>query len=188
MMRRLVIAAALIVLCLFTRTAQAQVINCPSGFTATGACGTSTSNCCGLGQNFFLTGGSSSAALVGSQAEMITTGATHVGNTMNYLTKVNEQAFSTTFTFVPNGMNFAFILQNNTNSAASGGSGQAFAAGAGGEAGFYQGFTANNLPVNNIFALELDSYYGPNTNGTFSYSNVQIYQQGQNPSSTFSNG
>ena len=172
---------ALVFISALPKSAFAQtIINCPSGFTSTGSCGTATSG----GQNFLLLG----PGLVGTEAELSATGTVHSTGVMNYKTPVNEQAFSTTFTFVPNGMNFAFVFQNNTNSDASGGSGQAFAAGAGGEAGFYQGFTANSLPVNNIFALEFDSYYGPPTNGTFSYSSVQIYQQGQNPGPTFSNG
>jgi hypothetical protein len=91
--------------------------------------------------------------------------------------KVNVQAFTTTFTFVPNGWNLAFVLQNNTNSSA--GTGTYFAAGAGCEAGFYQAF--DGAPPNNVFALELDSQSYLDSSETFTYSSVQIYQQGQSP-------
>ena len=39
--------------------------------------------------------------------------------------------------------------------------------------GFYQAFTANDLPVNSVFALDLDS---AQPDGAFTYSTAQIYQ------------
>ena len=63
------------------------------------------------------------------------------------------QGFTSTFTFVPNGQNIAFVLQNNTP---AGRLWANFSSGAGCEAGFYQAFGIT-APPNNIFALELDS-------------------------------
>ena len=102
---------------------------------------------------------------------------------MIYQTKVNAQAFSTTFTFSLNGQCLAFVIQNNTNSDA-GGTGSGFAGGAGDECAFFQGFSANHYSTNNLFAFELDSYSALTENGggtPFTYSSEQIYQQQQNP-------
>ena len=99
---------------------------------------------------------------------------------LNYrAAKVNAQAFSTTFTFVPNGWNVAFILNNSNNNPDF--NGKAFSAGAGCEAAFYQGFSQAN-PPNNVFALELDQV-GSLTAGAsnFTYSSVQYYDTGHVP-------
>jgi hypothetical protein len=93
---------------------------------------------------------------------------------------VNEQAFSSTFTFIPNGWNLAFVLQNNTNAAASAG-GTALQAGAGCEAGFFQGFTTNDKSTNFITALELDSQSGLTSGASYSYSSAQLYQSAESP-------
>lgn len=54
--------------------------------------------------------------------------------------------------------------------------------GRGGEAGFYQGYDGlQSLPIN-LWALELGSYDPFTQGGTFTYSNAQIYEMGQNPS------
>ena len=106
-----------------------------------------------------------------------------------YQTAVNVQNFTTTFTFVPNGQNIAFVLQNDT---AGGANPDDFSQGAGCEAGFFQAFTTT--PPNNIFALELDSYSPlTNANGAddgapFTYSSVQIYSAGQSPCNPNDNG
>ena len=173
-MRR-VLNLALLALFLFPALARAQTINCPSGFTLTDGqpCTVST---VGEPENqafAFLGGGVTT--VVGTQAQIIQANVGHVGNSMMYQTAVNAQAFSTTFTFVPDGWNIAFTLNNqNTNNA---GSGPQFVAGAGFEAGFYQ-YCCEPYPPNNIFALELDSA-SPDTD--FQYSTAQIYQIGQTP-------
>jgi hypothetical protein len=85
---------------------------------------------------------------------------------------VNDQAFTARFRFVPNGQNIAFVIQNSNNNPTF--DGAEFSAGAGCEAGFFQGYNQSN-PPNNVFALELDSY-SPLTNGaSFTYSSAQIY-------------
>jgi hypothetical protein len=104
----------------------------------------------------------------------------HQSSTVIYGTKVNEQAFSSTLTFIPNGWNLAFVLQNNTNAAASAG-GTALQAGAGCEAGFFQGFTTNDKSTNFITALELDSQSGLTSGASYSYSSAQLYQSAESP-------
>jgi hypothetical protein len=174
-----------------TSTAQsavtnAPIINCSSGFASSGACGTTLFNAWPPNQPFAIVGSPNGAtpSFSGSAVDLIPVGATHNAVSLNYYTPVNVQAFSTTFTFIPNGWNIAFVLQNNTNTAAAP-HGIEFSAGAGCEGGFYQVFDSNNTPPNNIFALELDQQ-SPliNTNGLylpFTYSSVQIYQAGQSP-------
>jgi Chitobiase/beta-hexosaminidase C-terminal domain len=150
-----------------------NVFNCASGFTSSGACGV------GSGQNFNLVGNYSS--LSGSQVELIEGGITHVGATLIYATAVNVQAFTTTFTFVPNGQNIAFMIQNSNNN--PGYDGTDFSGGAGCESGFYQAFgtPTTGAPPNNVFALEFDSYSYLNSSETFTYSSAQIYQMAQSP-------
>ena len=166
-------------------TTGAQVINCSSGFASSGACGVAVTG--SGGQPFQLTNDQSAGVVVGTQALLIPTGSGHFGAGLIYQTAVNVQAFSTTFTFIPNGWNLAFVLQNNTNpNAGGGGNPQAFAAGAGCEGGFYQAFGNTPPDPNNIFALELDQQSAltnanQNSSVPFTYSSVQIYQQGQSP-------
>ncbi len=164
---------------------SAQVINCSSGFASSGTCGVAVTG--SGGQPFQLTDDQSAGVVVGSRVNLIPTGSGHFGAGLIYQTAVNVQAFSTTFTFVPNGWNFAFVLQNNTNvNGGGGGNPKAFAGGAGCEAGFYQGFGTAPTSANNIFALELDQQ-SPLTNDNspasapFTYSSTQIYQQNQSP-------
>jgi hypothetical protein len=154
-------------------------VNCPSGFSSSGSCGVSFIG--GGGQNFAVVGSNngSTPALSGSAVNLAPTGAVHTALSLNYaVSAVNVQAFTSTFTFVPNGQNLAFVVQNNTNSSA-GGTGHNFSSGAGCEAGFFQAFATGQ--VNNIFALELDSYSYLNSTPSFAYSSAQIYQVGQSP-------
>jgi hypothetical protein len=164
--------------------ASAQpVIDCASGFAATGSCGVSVD---GYTSNAFIVNGGPNvgAALSGSRLNMLPAGSTHSAVGLIYQTQVNVQAFSSTFTFVPNGWNIAFVVENNTNSSGNGGNPRLFTAGAGCEAGFYQAF--DGTPPNNILGLELDQQSSL-TNGNvtygapFTYSSVQIYQQDQSP-------
>jgi hypothetical protein len=91
--------------------------------------------------------------------------------TLAYFRKqVNVQAFNTTFTFVPNGQNLSFILNNVNNQTYF--NGATFSAGAGCEADFFQGYGEAN-PPNNVFAVDFDSYQ---PEWTFTNSNVQIYK------------
>jgi hypothetical protein len=119
----------------------------------------------------------SPSCLSGTAANFVPTAATHNGYGMAYsVGKVNVQAFTETFTFVPNGWNFALVMQDDNTH--SGFEGAAFSSGASCEAGFYQDDGVDPTP-NNLFALDFDSsgYIG----GSFSYSTVQIYQQHQSP-------
>jgi hypothetical protein len=150
----------------------ASVFNCASGFTSSGACGTN-----GNGGDFRLIGNYNS--LSGSQILLMNaTGETHSSSTANYTTLTNEQAFNAVFTFVPNGQNIAFYVQNNNNN--PGYDLTSFIGGAGCEAGFFQAFDAN-APPNNVFGLELDSYSPLTESGSFTYSSTQIYQMNQSP-------
>jgi Legume lectin domain/Chitobiase/beta-hexosaminidase C-terminal domain/Bacterial lectin len=165
-------------------TTSAQVINCSSGFAATGTCGVSY---IGSGGQAFAVVGSpngSTPAPSGSRVDLIPAGATHNAISLNYQTPVNVQAFTSTFTFVPNGWNIAFVLQNNTEGSGNGG-GAIFSAGAGCEAGFYQAFVGT--PPNNIIAVELDASSpiananGAGYPGTFTYSSAWAFTAGQSP-------
>ncbi len=126
----------------------------------------------------------STPALSGTQVNLVPKGANHNALNLNYTSPVNVQAFSTTFTFVPNGWNVAFVLQNNTNTNASLGTRSGFTAGAGCEGSFFQAFPSpppNPYP-NNLFALDLDSSNGSTAgSGTFTHSSAQIYQPVETP-------
>lgn len=147
--------------------------NCASGFSSSGAC------------SFNLVGGNAGMSLSGSKILLINRGITHASAAATYRTKVNEQAFTASFDFIPNGQNIAFVLQNNNNN--PGFDGMDFAGGAGCEAGFFQAFGAN-APPNNVFALELDSYSPLTLTGSFTNSSVQIYHSGQSPCLPNDNG
>lgn len=170
-------------LMLFLPTLGAQtVINCPSGFSSSGSCGVGNNP----NQVFIFVTQIPGAALSGSSVLLVPTEAGHNATSLTYQTAVNVQAFTATFTFVPDGENLAFVL-NNTNNY-PGFQGGAFAQGAGCEAGFYQSFP-NNSPAaepNNVFALEFDQFSSlTNVNPyTFTYSSVQIYQ-GNNTGSEY---
>jgi len=156
---------------------QAQVIKCPSGFSTSGACGV------GLfagGKAFQLNGSpnGSSPGLSGLQVDLLPTGVVHAAMSLNYQTRVNVQSFTSTFTFVPNGQNVVFMLQNSNNNPIF--NGPVFSAGAGCEAGFFQAYSQPVAP-NHVFALELDSYSPLAVNESFTYSSAQIYQSGQSP-------
>jgi hypothetical protein len=151
----------------------AATFNCSSGFAATGSCGVSLIGY--SGQPFGIVGSQngSSPGLSGSQVELVPGGAGHVGLNLNYQTAVNVQSFSSTFTFIPNGWNISFVLNNNNN---TGLHPNDFGAGAGCEGSFFQGFVGS--APNNVFALELDSYSPLTQNGSFTYSSVQYYTPG----------
>jgi hypothetical protein len=157
------------------------VFNCPS-FAAGGSCGVSLIG--SGGEPFGIDGGQngSSPGFSGSQVDLIPANAVHTGLNLNWrVSAVNVQAFSTTFTYVPNGWNIAFILSNNTNSGAANIATIGFAAGAGCEGSFFQGFNGST-PPNNTFALELDQYSSLTAGGsTFTYSSVQYYDTGHSP-------
>jgi hypothetical protein len=150
---------------------QAQVIDCPSGFASTGNCGVGI---IAGGQAFELNGSpsGSSPALVGSQVLLVPPDANHAAMSLTYQTQLNIQAFTASFTFVPNGWATSFIINNSSNNPYFNGS--LFSAGAGCEADFFQGYSQTN-PPNKVFALDFDSY-SPLINGNpFSYSSAQIY-------------
>ncbi len=154
--------------------AQTTVFSC-SSFSASGSCGV------GSGQNFRPNG---TATLTSPRLTLIPNNETHVDASVWWYTPVNVQRFTSTFTFVPNGQNVAFVVQNNVG---SNGNGLAFNSGAGCEAGFYQAFGAGPLP-NNLLALELDSYSPLTLTGSFTYSSTQAYQANQSPCLPNDNG
>jgi hypothetical protein len=160
--------------------ARAQVIYCPSGFSASGACGVSIHG----GTDSFWSGGNASLSDTG--VLVLPTGSDHQVSTLIYQPSVlNVQAFTASFTFVLNGQNVSFVLQNSTNNP-YGFNNNIFSAGAGCESGFFQGYSQNN-PPNNVFAMELDSYDDllagqEDGNQPFTYSSVQIYQSNLPPS------
>jgi hypothetical protein len=156
--------------------AQGQsIFNCPS-FASTGACSAAQA---GYSGNFQIRNGGN---LSGSVIDMVPANSGHNGYNINYYTQINVQAFTTTWTFVPNGQNVALILQNTTTQ--PGQQGNIFTTGAGCEASFYQGSTAlpNWYTPNFLWALEFSTQdWLTYASGAFSYSGVEIYQTMQNP-------
>jgi hypothetical protein len=151
-----------------------QAINCPSGFTTTGTGACSVDINSGT-KAFYLA--NHGTILSGSSVILAPAGAGHQGNALVLQATVNVQAFTSTFTFIPNGQNIAFVVENQTNQNA-----QAFSSGAGDEAGFSQMAGGSNIAPDRVFALDIDSY-GPLTSSTnFVYSSVQIFQTLQTPS------
>jgi hypothetical protein len=157
-------------------SAQTTIFNC-SSFSSAGACAAIVA---GYGtQSFIIRNGGN---LSGNRIDFVPTNSGHNGYGLTYYTPVNVQAFTTTFTFIPNGQNIAFVIQNTTNQ--SGDQGNIFSAGAGCESGFYQGSTAPPYyyTPNFLWALELSSEdwltYGSEE---YTYSGTQIYQSNQNP-------
>ncbi len=150
-----------------------NIFNCGGWTTSNGPCSISFSGSNPL--NFFVP--TPNGRLSGTAVNMVPGGSTHLGYSMLYETPVNDQAFTTTFTFVPNGFNFAFVVENANNNGQPGG----FAAGAGGEGGFSQFAGGSNIAPNYVFALEFDS--GGMNCQTCGYTNggVQWYQTLQNP-------
>jgi hypothetical protein len=168
--------AVLTMVLLWVASASAQVINCPNGFSSSGACGV------GNGQPWKITGtfNGVSAGLDGSKVKLVPSGANHVALSLNYQpTKVNSRAFTSTFTFIPNDWNVAFLLNNSDNNP-WGFNGANFSAGAGCEADFFQGFSQPE-PVNNVFALLFDSSSPLTEHGAYTYSSVQVYKPSQSP-------
>jgi hypothetical protein len=163
--------------------AQTTIFNC-SSFTSSGACAAVVA---GYGtESFIIRNGGS---LSGSQVDFVPANSGHNGYGMSYYAPVNIQAFTTTFTFVPNGENISFVVQNTTDQ--PGYQGNIFSSGAGCEAGIYQAFTQPPALVspNNLFALELDSGgWLTEASGGFTYSSAQIYQQNESPCVPNDNG
>lgn len=151
-----------------------SVFNCTS-FSSTGTCGVGIN---ANGQTFRANqSGTSAPSISGSQLLLNPTGATHNVTTVFYTpSQVDVRSFVATFTFIPNGQNLAFVLQNTTNQA--GFQGTSFVAGAGCEAGFFQyaNVGVGGQSPNNVFALELDSYSPLTNGGSFSYSSAQWYR------------
>ena len=162
--------------------ASAQsIFNCTAGnWQADGPCGAQE-----YGSDYAFNQNGGSVTVSGGNISLVPNPGGHVSSDLIYAynystgatTPVNVQAFTSTFTFVPDGVNVAFVLQNTSNT--PGTQGPSFAAGAGCEGGFFQHFTPPS--PNNIFALELDSNSPLTNGGSFSYSTAQIYQSQQDP-------
>ncbi len=174
-----VISLGIVTLGLLGPAANAQnIFDCSAWTTSTGACQAFFSGQSATSNSFFVSTASPPSGIVGGAIDLVPAGSTHLGYSVIYQTAVNVQAFSTTFTFVPNGYNFAFVVENANNN----GSPRGFAAGAGGEGGFSQfAGPPSNIAPNYVFALEFDS--GGMNCQTCGYTNggVQWYQTLQNP-------
>jgi hypothetical protein len=155
---------------------QAQVVNCPNGFNTTSGspCEVSTST----GAAPFWYGPNAEGSFSNGVVTLLKSSANHMAASLLYQTKVNVQAFTASFSFVPDGQNVVFSLNNSTNNP-WGFNNNIFSAGAGCEGAFFQGYSQTD-PPNDVFALDFDSYDNltPNTssNSQFTYSSVQIYQ------------
>jgi hypothetical protein len=166
---------ALTLLLLSSFLAHAQTI-----FNCTGFAASSSGSICSVSNNagaatFAQFGENTSFS--GTQADFVPTGSAHNGYGLVYQTAVSDTAFTTTFTFVPNTWNLAFVINNATTN--PGYDGPEFRSGAGCEAGFYQGFGTR---PNNVFAIKFgnDDFMTAGASG-YTYSTVQLYQQNQDP-------
>ena len=155
------------------------VFNCPSGFASSGSCGVDFTGYEPAAFGIRGTTNGSTPVLSGTSVNMAPAGSQHTALGMLYQTLVNVQAFSTTFTFQPNGVNLSFVVENSSNSPDFNGSN--FSAGAGCEGGFYQAFGGDPPPAS-IFALMIDSD-NANTVGSshFTYSSAQVSSAGREP-------
>jgi len=178
--------------------AGAQTIfNCPTGWVSTlaASCGVGFGGVNGPG-TFQVTGTPNGypAVLSGTQVELAIPTADHIGLNLNYwYQQVGVKAFTTTYTFIPNGWNISLVLNNNTNTVGGqNASGHNFQGGAGCEGSFFQAFNNPNPynPPNNIFVVMLNSWSPlADSNGSFegggsapfTYSGTQMFQQGQDP-------
>jgi Legume lectin domain/Bacterial Ig-like domain (group 2) len=173
-----VVLCLVVALLLAASRLQAQVFNCSSGFASSGACQVGVLSGSGTFQVVGSQNGST-PALSGTSVLLAPTGATHTALSLMYhAAAVNVQAFTTTFTFVPNGQNIAFTINNATGGSFNGPS---FSSGAGCEAGFFQAFVPPNPLVNKILGIELDSYSNLTSTPSFTYSSAQLYQINQSP-------
>jgi hypothetical protein len=180
-MRRVLLVALLV----SGLPAMGQVFNCSSGFT-------STNTSCGVGG--FVSGSGtafkalgdnngSTPVLSGTQMNLVPANASHTALSFNFQTAVNVQAFTTVYSFIPDGQNVSFVMQNSNICGQFGcTTGAAFTSGAGCEGGFFQAFVPTNPLVNNVAALMLDSF-GSNIagSGDFTGSSTQLYVMNQSP-------
>jgi hypothetical protein len=179
-----------------TVAAQTTVINC-TAFNSS-----STANC-GVGSGWITSPGNPEvfwlggayggtdptlAGLSASQVDLNPEGDVHTALNLNADAPVNVQAFVANFTFVPNGYNIAFVLNNQTL-VTSGNTGNpwinGFTAGAGFEGSFYQE-CCSRWP-GYVWALQFNQDAPETNNGAFTYSNVQIYKNTEPPLNVASN-
>jgi hypothetical protein len=172
-----------------------NVFNCSSGFssTPTATCGVGIPNVTNPGSGTFTVAGTPNSyepTLSGSQVELAIPTADHTALNLDYTkAAVGVQAFTTTYTFIPNGWNISLTLSNNTNTNAAF-PGSTFSAGAGCEGSIYQAFGTQPSQPNRTFALMLNSWSPlTDSNGSFegggsaafTYSGTQVYQQNMDP-------
>lgn len=168
-----------------TCPATFPAINCPpgTGFNTnpSGACSVALAGFIDHSQVFNVR--SVSPALSGTALDLIPSGTTHVAAALIYQSPLNVQAFVSTFTFIGNGNNVTFTLQNNSNAGGPcpGTGCQSFPGGAGGEAGCSQAANGPTWVPTKTVCLELD-FFDPLTNaGSFTFSSAQLYQPFQVP-------
>jgi len=120
--------------------AQTPVFDCVNNFTQDGACGAQE-----YGYNYAFNENGGSVSVVNGHVQLMPNPGGHTASALIYVgpaanpngnMPVNVQAFTASWTFVPNGVNHAFVLENTNN--VSGDSGIKFVAGAGAEAGLYK--------------------------------------------------
>jgi hypothetical protein len=179
-----------------TVAAQTTVINCTAfNSSSTASCGVGSGWITSPGnpEVFWLGGayGGTDPILVGlsgSRVELNPEGDVHTALNLNADAPVNVQAFVANFTFIPNGYNIAFVLNNQTL-VTSGNSGNpwinGFGAGAGFEGSFYQE-CCSRWP-GYVWALQFNQDAPETNDGPFTYSNVQIYKNTEPPLNVASN-
>jgi len=161
-----------------------NVFNC-SGFSSSGTCGTAFIY--PLNENFDVTGATNGATpeLSGASIVLAPSGTQHEAMNLNYHVPVNIQAFTTTFTFQSNGWNFSFVIENDDDQGGVPGASwdDGFSSGASCEGSIFQGPNPTTGVLQwpfNILAVELDQF-NDSLGAPFTYSETQVYQQGQNP-------
>lgn len=148
-------------------------INCPTGFTTvgTGPCSISVN---GNTDDFWIAN-HPSTILSGTAAILAPIAAGHQGNSLIRQVQINIQAFTANWTFVGNGLNHAFVVQNQTNQ-----NGQTFSAGAGDEAGCSQMAGGSNIAPNNTLCMPFDQVdFLQQGDSSFTYSSVQLTESVQ---------
>src|SRR5271170_4261165 len=148
LMKRYLLLLSVILGIISSASAQ-SVFSCSSGFSSTtsAACGVAITTLTGARGPFDVNGATngSTPALSGSAVNLVTANADHTAMTLEYQTAVNVQAFTTTYSFIPDGQNVSFAIQNANICGQFGCfTGQNWSSGAGCEGGFFQAFIPTN--------------------------------------------
>ena len=169
----------LILLLAVPAMAQTTIFNCSTTW-GTAPCDANSSPYPTPSATFFNVNGIT--GMTSTSVQLVPANGGHNSWSLVYSNPVNDQWFTSTFDFFPNGGNLAFCLNNSYQ---YGGGGWvfpwAFNTGAGGEGGCQQNAQASGLwtmPYN-VFMMQLDQFNGITNSGSFLGSSAQIYANPQ---------